>query len=1145
MKNFKVNKSGTDLFSSIPTAPESKLFPVVPTRKVTKIIEPSNDLAKDLSIINQKLQSVSTCIDLQNEILQQRVSDLEIDIATCREVLAILTTRINSMNSILSKPNSELSNIKTKGNQMMALLTPTSVIDFLQSNPLFLKSLLSFNSDEEIQTLLNTVEADVRKAFLQCSIKQIERALQCFTMFFQLQSKIQSKEFISLINEHLSQLFSSDTIYIFEIDYKTGEFFCKFNEKNLTISLKDETSLITNAIHTQSTKFYTDPSSDHNFSPSLDSLFNPDNRPILLIPILNEGLCFILHTNQTTFTFSNEDVSIAKLYGLLLEPLFHCYHEFSEIVHEQKIREQTQIVGSEFNSKSRFPTLLPFLHKILSTFINSDDIRLFIVIENENSSALTSYRVVDGRCIEGSSPIEGIPQFVIDNKYHLVTDSLNIVDISSFNETVDGWASEKPFAAFPIFKDQNQNVLAVLCLTGKRKFNVSDIDFIFSLIPFLGLLLPSCIEKSKLISMEESQTALNELPKVISKFSFDSLQQSKAIYNILLKLQKGIKAEIVICYLRKSSNDKVSFERLMTVRNEEEINHDLLSTEFLEYIFSSEKPINESDATQLPYFSQPNDVTITSIFTSISKITDEQHLLILCLNSRSSTGHFDDNYSSYLETFLFLIKLALHVQDNNQSIINQKKNAQLMDTIFKQFDDSIKQENPLLYLLQTITKQINFDNFMLLQHRSLICGYKCLLASDTIRKMTVSENNPFISYIQQFDSISQLDMKFISTTTLISYFPQFKSMIYHPIDKDTFIIYTGNNLVFDIEILKLFSPFIVIALESFLLSTEESIITFNEMNTIHFATTSLHDSDVVSRLFSINSFDESTKIECILKMFSNLDLLTTMETTIDEFTHFLLTLRSKYHEVPFHNWDHVIDTCQFVYSSIYRGNLTRFLDKNYIIAVLLASLMHDIDHRGLNTAFHVKTRSPLVKIYGDQSTLEKHQLSQAINLLHEELITKNKKLNKDICFWTVFSLSILSTDMIKHFEYMEDFEILGTQFDSSKHEHRLLLCQLLIKCGNVANCTRPFDVTYQMAANLQKEYEKQAEIEQKMKVSPSSINEFDLNTSMKLAEIEISFDNAIVLPLLKLLESIIPELSDYSIQMEDNKRQWEEKLKST
>ncbi|KAK2186039.1 hypothetical protein NP493_204g00005, partial [Ridgeia piscesae] len=54
------------------------------------------------------------------------------------------------------------------------------------------------------------------------------------------------------------------------------------------------------------------------------------------------------------------------------------------------------------------------------------------------------------------------------------------------------------------------------------------------------------------------------------------------------------------------------------------------------------------------------------------------------------------------------------------------------------------------------------------------------------------------------------------------------------------------------------------------------------------------------------------------------------------------------------------------------------------LALLVACLCHDLDHRGTNNAFQLKSGSPLMQLYGTEATLEHHHFNHAVMILNSE-----------------------------------------------------------------------------------------------------------------------------------------------------------------
>lgn len=60
--------------------------------------------------------------------------------------------------------------------------------------------------------------------------------------------------------------------------------------------------------------------------------------------------------------------------------------------------------------------------------------------------------------------------------------------------------------------------------------------------------------------------------------------------------------------------------------------------------------------------------------------------------------------------------------------------------------------------------------------------------------------------------------------------------------------------------------------------------------------------------------------------------------------------------------------------------MSRILGELETLALIVACLCHDLDHRGTNNSFQIKTSSPLAQLYST-STLEHHHFDQVESLI--------------------------------------------------------------------------------------------------------------------------------------------------------------------
>jgi hypothetical protein len=295
------------------------------------------------------------------------------------------------------------------------------------------------------------------------------------------------------------------------------------------------------------------------------------------------------------------------------------------------------------------------------------------------------------------------------------------------------------------------------------------------------------------------------------------------------------------------------------------------------------------------------------------------------------------------------------------------------------------------------------------------------------------------------------------------------------------------------------------------------------------------------RTFNITRYSADDRMIMILKMFVSQGVIRKLQVPFAKLVAYICTLRSLYADVPYHNWTHACDVTQFVFSCINRGRLRLYLQDIELFALLVAAISHDVDHQGLNNAFHVKARTPIGMLYEDRPVMEMHHLATSIRLLEmsdHNIVEGIDSASDRSHFFEFFIKIILATDMDKHFAYIKEFEEVSKDFDKRNERHRLLLAQIVLKAGNVANTTRPFDVASDMAHQLMDEFFKQGDLEKQLGLEVTAT--CDRTKARHLSVAQVSFYSFVASPLLTALGQFIPALADTCEQLEKNKKMWEQ-----
>ena len=88
-----------------------------------------------------------------------------------------------------------------------------------------------------------------------------------------------------------------------------------------------------------------------------------------------------------------------------------------------------------------------------------------------------------------------------------------------------------------------------------------------------------------------------------------------------------------------------------------------------------------------------------------------------------------------------------------------------------------------------------------------------------------------------------------------------------------------------------------------------------------------------------------------------------------------------------------------------------------ILAALIASAVHDVDHPGFNNQFLVNTGSETALLYNDESVLENHHLAVAFQLMRQkdcdilESFSKDERRNFRKMVIQMVSVSIITPEV--------------------------------------------------------------------------------------------------------------------------------------
>ncbi|XP_052752690.1 dual specificity calcium/calmodulin-dependent 3',5'-cyclic nucleotide phosphodiesterase 1C-like isoform X2 [Galleria mellonella] len=220
-----------------------------------------------------------------------------------------------------------------------------------------------------------------------------------------------------------------------------------------------------------------------------------------------------------------------------------------------------------------------------------------------------------------------------------------------------------------------------------------------------------------------------------------------------------------------------------------------------------------------------------------------------------------------------------------------------------------------------------------------------------------------------------------------------------------------------------------------------------------------------------------------------------------------------YHSTnPYHNSIHAADVTQAMHCFLQQKQIRDYLEPLEIMASLLAAIAHDMDHPGVNQPFLIATSNHLAALYRNTSVLENHHWRSAISCLMESgLLDQMRHLQSKL--ENQISSLILATDITRQQEYLSQFKnYLDTNtLDMRKSEHRHLVLQIALKCADISNPCRPWEISRKWSLKVCEEFFRQGDYERKLNLPVTAL--CDRHTT-SIPKIQTGFFKFVVTPLI-------------------------------
>ncbi|KAF0037460.1 hypothetical protein F2P81_010334 [Scophthalmus maximus] len=111
--------------------------------------------------------------------------------------------------------------------------------------------------------------------------------------------------------------------------------------------------------------------------------------------------------------------------------------------------------------------------------------------------------------------------------------------------------------------------------------------------------------------------------------------------------------------------------------------------------------------------------------------------------------------------------------------------------------------------------------------------------------------------------------------------------------------------------------------------------------------------------FSHFGLSEDLTTQATIRMFLDLNLVQDFNIDYKSLCQWVLTVRRGYrNNVPYHNWNHALSTAQSMFAMLMATEQLRTIfSRLEILALMIATLSHDLDHRGVSNSYIERRRN--------------------------------------------------------------------------------------------------------------------------------------------------------------------------------------------
>uniref|UniRef100_A0A8C7GC39 Phosphodiesterase n=1 Tax=Oncorhynchus kisutch TaxID=8019 RepID=A0A8C7GC39_ONCKI len=296
--------------------------------------------------------------------------------------------------------------------------------------------------------------------------------------------------------------------------------------------------------------------------------------------------------------------------------------------------------------------------------------------------------------------------------------------------------------------------------------------------------------------------------------------------------------------------------------------------------------------------------------------------------------------------------------------------------------------------------------------------------------------------------------------------------------------------------------------------------------------------------FGFSDFDctELELVMCAIQMFYEVGVVKKFQVPQEVLVRFMYSISKGYRKMPYHNWRHGFNVGQTMFTLLTTGNMKRYYTDLEVMAMITSAFLHDIDHRGTNNLYQVKSGNPLAKLHGS-SVLERHHLEFSKFLLADESLNIYQNLNRRQNEHAIhlMDIAIIATDLQLYFKKRTMFQKIVDLSKTYEDEKKWVdwMAMMMTAC-DLSALTKPWEVQSKVALSEAAEFWVQGDLEREV-LENQPITMMDRNFAGELPKLQCGFIDFVCTFVYKELSRFHPAIQPMYDGMLNNRKEWKAK----